>query len=75
MKNLVLSIGVVFVTTFTVFSQGPSNAISFVGDFDGSGRFIKNICAYNRKLSLTQIDTMEVEYIPVNAVTTCFFCR
>ncbi len=73
MKKLVLSIGVVFVTTFTVFGQGPSNAISFESDPNGANRFIKNICAYIHKLSLTQIDTMEVEYIPVNAVTTCFF--
>jgi hypothetical protein len=73
MKKLVLSIGVVFATTFTVFSQRPSNAISFVGDFDGSGRFIKNICAYNRKLSLQRIDTMKVNTIPTNVVSDCFF--
>ena len=79
MKKLVLSIGVVFATTFTVFSQRPSNAISFVGDFDGSGRFIKNICAYNRKLSLQKVDTMKafiamkVNRIPTNAVSDCFF--
>jgi uncharacterized membrane protein len=36
MKKLVLSIGVVFATTFTVFSQGPSNAISYVDNIDGS---------------------------------------
>ena len=30
MKKLVLSIGVVVATTFAVFSQRPSNAISYV---------------------------------------------
>jgi hypothetical protein len=73
MKKLVLSIGVVFVTTFTVFSQRPSNAISFECDFNGAVRFSKNIFAYNRKLSITQIDTAKVEHIPANAVTDCFF--
>ena len=73
MKKLVLSIGVVFVTTFTVFSQRPSNAISFECDFNGSGRFVKNLKAYNRKLSITKVDTMKVNRIPANAVSDCFF--
>jgi len=73
MKNLVLSIGVVFVTTFTVFSQRPSNAISYVDEPNGAGRFSKNIFAYDYKLSITQIDTAKVDRIPANAVTTCFF--
>jgi hypothetical protein len=73
MKKLVLSIGVVFVTTFTVFCQGPSNAISFESEPNGANRFVKNIKAYNLKLSLTQIDTIEVEHIPANFISDCFF--
>ena len=73
MKKLVLSIGVVVATTFAVFSQRPSNAIRFDCDFNGSGRFIKNIKAYNRKLSLAQTDTMKVKRYPTNELTTCFF--
>jgi hypothetical protein len=73
MKKLVLSIGVVFVTTFTVFGQGPSNAISYVDEPYGLNRFIKNIKAYNLKLSLTQVDTMEVEHIPTYVISDCFF--
>ena len=73
MKKLVLSIGVVFVTTFTVFSQRPSNAISYVDNIDGATRFIKNLKAYNLKLSLKQVDTMKANRIPTNGVSTCFF--
>ena len=36
MKKLVLSIGVVSATTFTVFSQCPSNAISYLDNIDVS---------------------------------------
>ena len=43
MKKLVLSIGVVVATTFAVFSQRPSNAISYVDNIDGATRFVKNI--------------------------------
>ena len=73
MKKLVLSIGVVVATTFAVFSQRPSNAIRFDCDFNGSGRFIKNIKAYNLKLSLTQIDTIKVNTVPTNEMSDCFF--
>jgi len=73
MKKLVLSIGVVFATTFTVFSQGPSNAISFESEPNGANRFVKNIKAYNLKLSLKQVDTMKANRITTNDVTTCFF--
>ena len=73
MKKLVLSIGVVFVTTFAVFSQRPSNAISFVNEPNGANRFVKNVCAYVDNLSITQIDTMEVKHIPANETSDCFF--
>ena len=73
MKKLVLSIGVVFVTTFTVFSQRPSNAISYVHEPYGLNRFIKNIGAYNRNLSITKADTMKVNIVPTNDVSDCFF--
>ena len=73
MKKLVLSIGVVVATTFAVFSQRPSNAISFVNEPNGANRFVKNICAYVDNLSLTQIDTMEVNTVPIGELTTCFF--
>ena len=73
MKKLVLSIGVVVATTFAVFSQRPSNAIRFDCDFNGSGRFIKNIKAYNLNLSLKQADTIKVNTLPTNVVSDCFF--
>ena len=73
MKKLVLSIGVVVATTFAVFSQRPSNAISFVNEPNGANRFVKNICAYVDNLSLTQIDTMEVNTVPIGTYTNCFF--
>ena len=73
MKKLVLSIGVVVATTFAVFSQGPSNAISYVDNIDGATRFVKNIKSYNCKLSLKQVDTMKPNRIPTNGVSTCFF--
>ena len=73
MKKLVLSIGVVVATTFAVFSQRPNNAIRFDCDFNGSGRFIKNIKAYNLNLSLKQADTIKVNTLPTNVVSDCFF--
>ncbi len=73
MKKLVLSIGVVVATTFAVFSQRPSNAISYVDEPNGSDRFIKNIKAYNLNLSLTHIDTIKVNTVPTNEMSDCFF--
>ena len=73
MKKLVLSIGVVVATTFAVFSQGPSNAISFESEPNGANRFIKNIKAYNLNLSLKQADTIKVNTLPTNFISDCFF--
>ena len=73
MKKLVLSIGVVVATTFAVFSQRPSNAISYVDNIDGATRFVKNIKSYNCKLSLKQVDTMKLNTLPTNFISDCFF--